>query len=134
MVIAPKYIIAGSYNQYRLYVREHYFDKTQYKFVSDVDSIKGLSDISGVFIGTWADRDDIMDIIVQICIIKSRINDWDMPLEIAKVYNKKCIIQTRQNPPINVINPKPVNNKVFGTTISHILIDELNENHSRRRA
>jgi len=115
-----KYIIAGNYNEYRLYVRDHYFDGIIYKFVSNVDSIRGLNDISGVFIGTWADRDDIMDIIAELCNIKSRISDWDIPLIVSAVYSKKMrefcqkelqnAVSTASNHTISYTPVTPVNN------------------------
>lgn len=121
-----KYIIAGNYEEFRLYITEHYLGlHIQYKFVFNVDSIRGLNDISGVFIGTWADRDDIANIIAEICNIKTRISDWDMPIEIAKVYNKKMreFYQKELQNAVSVssnymINPQPANNIVFTTTIS----------------
>lgn len=125
MDIAPKYIIAGSFNEYRSYIRDKQLDGIQYKWVTDVYSIKGLNDISGVFIGTWADRVDIVDIIGEICNIKTRFSDWDMPIEIAKVYNKKMreFYQKELQNAVSVssnfmINPQPANNIVFTTTIS----------------
>lgn len=79
MDIAPKYIIAGNYNEFRLYVRDHYFDGIIYKFVSHPDSLRGLSDISGVFIGTWYKNINIANILEQIYIIKTKNGVWHMP-------------------------------------------------------
>lgn len=110
MDIASKYIIAGSFNEYRLYIRDKQLDGIQYKWVSNVDSIRGLNDISGVFIGTWADRDDIVKIIQQIHIIKTRYSFWLIPEEIAKVYSEKFIgVNT-------TINPQPANHITVKTT------------------
>ena len=130
------YIIAGSFNEYRLYIRDKQLDGIQYKWVSNVDSIRGLNDISGVFIGTWADRDDIVYIIGEICNIKTRFSDWDMPIEIAKVYNKKMrefyqkelqnAVSTVSNYTTIPYTPvTPVNSIVIGTTIKSIWMDEF---------
>ena len=79
MDIAPKYIIAGSFNEYRRYIRDKQLDGIQYKWVSNVDSIRGLSDISGVFIGTWYKNIYIANILEQIYIIKTKNGVWHMP-------------------------------------------------------
>jgi hypothetical protein len=68
-----KYIVAGNYNEYQAYVKrkpriEHY-----YKYVSGVEILRGLSSIDGFYIGSYKDRPDIDDIIVQIASIKSRM-------------------------------------------------------------
>lgn len=80
-----KYVIAGNVMQYNNYVRSNRLYLLDRRYVSGVDSIRGLSDISGVFIGTWYDREDIMDIINQIIIIKSR-HCWTMPEELKSFY------------------------------------------------
>lgn len=82
-----KYVIAGNCMQYQQYTRSNRLSGLEYRYVSDINSIRGLSDISGVFYGTWRDREDIMDIINQIIIIKSRNGTWDIPKEIISVCN-----------------------------------------------
>jgi hypothetical protein len=77
-----KYVIAGNGMQYQHYIRSNRLSGLDYRYVSDIDSIRGLSDISGVFTGTWYDREDIMDIINQIMVIKSRHGAWTIPKEI----------------------------------------------------
>lgn len=124
MDIAPKYIIAGSYNQYRLYIRDRQLDGIQYIFVSNVNSIRGLNDISGEFIGTWNDRDDIVDIIAEICNIKSRISDWDMPPGLRNVYNSKLF----EKYDISFKDISVPNTTIVGKNVTSIWMDELMSN------
>ena len=82
-----KYVIAGNGMQYQQYIRSNRLSGLDCRYVSCIDSIRGLSDISGVFTGTWYDREDIMDIINQIIIIKSKHNiGWSIPKEIKSFY------------------------------------------------
>lgn len=81
-----KYVIAGNGMQYQQYIRSNRLYGIEYQYVSCIDSIRGLSDISGVFTGTWHDREDIMDIINQIMVIKSRHGGWTMPDELKSFY------------------------------------------------
>ncbi len=67
-----KYIVAGNYNEYQAYVRRKTRDQVYYKYVSDVDIIRGLSEIDGYYIGSYASRKDIEDIKTLIIIIKSK--------------------------------------------------------------
>jgi hypothetical protein len=67
-----KYIVAGNYNEYQAYVRRKTRDQVYYKYVSDVDIIRGLSEIDGYYIGSYASRKDIEHIRVHINIIKSK--------------------------------------------------------------
>ena len=67
-----KYIVAGNWNEFTNYTRNRVGDDTMYIYFSGINIIRGLSDISGVFIGTFQSRPDIEEIKSQIQIIKSR--------------------------------------------------------------
>jgi hypothetical protein len=67
-----KYIVAGNWNEFTNYTRNRVNDDTMYIYVSGINIIRGLSDISGVFIGTFHLRPDLEEIKSQIQIIKSR--------------------------------------------------------------
>lgn len=86
-----KYVIAGNVMQYNNYVRSNRLYLLDRRYVSGVDSIRGLSDISGVFTGTWRDREDIIDIINQIIIIKCKSGDYVLPKEIQDFYKKTAL-------------------------------------------
>ena len=60
-----RYVVAGTYAQYLLYTRTKTDDKF-YIYVSGPDMLRGLRDPKGVFIGTWMDRPDIEDIVLNL--------------------------------------------------------------------
>lgn len=62
------YIIAGNKTQYdvfigKLPISEH---PTLYHYVSGPDSVRGIRDPHGLFIGTWSMRPDIVDIVTNL--------------------------------------------------------------------
>ena len=67
-----KYVVAGNWNEFINYTKNRVDDDTMYIYVSGIDSIRGLDEISGVFIGTFQNRPDIVDIRNTILSIKSR--------------------------------------------------------------
>lgn len=68
-----KYVVAGNYDEYKAYVKRKPRIEFYYKYVVGVDTLRGLSEIDGFYYGTYKDRPDIDDIIVQIAVIKSRM-------------------------------------------------------------
>lgn len=68
----PCYVVAGNYNEFNSWMRNKGHNKLHYTYVSSIDTIRGLSDIHGLFIGTWRERKDIEEIKLYIDIIKNR--------------------------------------------------------------
>ncbi len=78
------YIVAGNYREFVDYIRKKQWEfvKTpilpggevvpEYRYVYGVDTLRGLSTIKGVYIGTWRNRKDIGEILTMINIIKSK--------------------------------------------------------------
>jgi len=65
------YIVAGNNNEYRNWVAEQKkFHPSETRYVSNVDQIRGMSDIEGRFIGTCYDRIDIVEIVNRINIMR----------------------------------------------------------------
>lgn len=60
-----RYVVAGTYDQYVNYARTK-TDDIFYIYVSGPDMLRGLRDPKGVFIGTWMDRPDIEDIVLNL--------------------------------------------------------------------
>ncbi len=56
------FVIAGTLDQYNYYIRAKSFDKL-YVYVSSPDTLRGHQDVHGVFIGTWRERSDIVEIL-----------------------------------------------------------------------
>jgi hypothetical protein len=59
----PYYVVAGTYEEFRAYLMKQN-PRVNCRYVSAVDVVRGQSDIRGVFIGTWYERDDINSILV----------------------------------------------------------------------
>lgn len=75
----PIYIVAGSFEQYRNYClkkKEQYDERGEifplHKYVSNVDTLRGLNSIKGFYIGTYEQRSDIDQIKFQIAVIKTK--------------------------------------------------------------
>lgn len=56
------FVIAGTHDEFKHYTRDKVLDK-HYVYVSRYESLHGFRDIHGVFIGTWRDRSDIIQIL-----------------------------------------------------------------------
>lgn len=67
-----KYIVAGNYNEYQAYVKRKPRIEYYYKYVSGVDTLRGLSEVNGAYIGTYYQRPDIEDIKDAIAVIKTK--------------------------------------------------------------
>lgn len=64
------YVVAGNFEQFRKYQLLNKvidgIDTSSYVYVSGPDMLRGLRDPKGVFIGTWMDRPDIEDIVLNL--------------------------------------------------------------------
>ena len=82
-MIKKKYIVAGTYEQYRQFLYNHKDDiNVEYIYVQSVNNLKGLSNIEGFLIGTYYNRPDIVAIMDTIRIIKSKQTEY-IPAENA---------------------------------------------------
>ena len=61
----PIFIVAGTHEQYRTYHREKGLDR-RFRYVSGPEVLKGFSNPQVEFVGTWLDRSDIQEIIMQV--------------------------------------------------------------------
>jgi hypothetical protein len=61
----PFYVVAGNYDQFRAYLMKQN-PRVNCRYVSEVDVLRGQSDIRGIFIGTWYKRSDITSILVSL--------------------------------------------------------------------
>jgi len=68
------YIISGNYDQYKQWTWERGVDRKDFVFVGGPDILRGIRDPHGVFIGTWYERKDIDDILVQL-VAASRVDN-----------------------------------------------------------
>lgn len=68
-----KYVVAGNHNEFVNYVNKKQLENgVHYIYVNGPDQLRGLNEISGVFIGTFEERSDIEEIRLQITLIKGR--------------------------------------------------------------
>jgi hypothetical protein len=56
------YIIAGTYEQYKHWLRTKIFSPSTHVYVTNSDTLIGVYNPRGWFIGTWRDRDDMEEI------------------------------------------------------------------------
>lgn len=61
-----KYVIAGNYKEYKYFIDKKKFNPEEYVYVNDADSLRGLHDIHGYYVGTWRSRQDIDSIKLNI--------------------------------------------------------------------
>ena len=52
-------VIAGSYNQYREFIRENNVDSKEYFYVSSFERILGMRKLKYILYGTWYIRTDL---------------------------------------------------------------------------
>lgn len=68
---------------------------SHFVYVSGVDTIRGYSNPSGFFIGTWYMRDDIRDILAVL--LASCIGDSEKVVKIGSMYNRLAEIESMEN-------------------------------------
>ena len=57
------YIVAGNYEQYHAWIKERGLSPKEWVYVSGRDTVRGVRNPEGRFIGTWYQRDDAFDIL-----------------------------------------------------------------------
>ena len=57
------FVIAGNWNEFEYYTRDKMLNSTSYVYVANSDALRGHQDIHGVFIGSWRERKDIVEIL-----------------------------------------------------------------------
>jgi hypothetical protein len=70
------YIIAGNYDQYKKWVWERgLYGNKDFVFVAAPDAFRGIEDPGGRFIGTWYERPDAFDILMQLRVCSRQRNE-----------------------------------------------------------
>jgi hypothetical protein len=62
------YVIAGNSDEYHSYIRTKNNSIESYRYVRDEDSIRGIENPDGVFIGSWRKRKDIKVLMVALLV------------------------------------------------------------------
>ena len=86
--VKPVYVIAGNADQYHDYVKKNYHTGKTYRYVRNKDSIRGVENPDGVFIGSWRERDDINSLMVALLTI---MKDENKREAIKQLMNKEFI-------------------------------------------
>ena len=73
-----KYVVAGTYDEYRSHLKKNNYNPKDYRYVSSVLALHGLTDIQGFYIGRYAERVDIQE-------IREKINNIKF---VSKIYGK----------------------------------------------
>jgi hypothetical protein len=75
-------VIAGNNDEYNQYTRKK-LEESEYSATLNVysaDALVGISNPTGVFIGTWSNRPDLYEVLEMLVNIKTRTNpDWELP-------------------------------------------------------
>lgn len=72
-----RYVVAGSFDEYKRWrarklASDATFDHRDWTYVHGVETLRGLEQCHGVYIGTYAQRPDIDEIRAQIAIVNAR--------------------------------------------------------------
>ena len=90
-------IVAGNYAEFSAYKRHKLnqalmnddaglgMEIQSYRYVESANSIRGMRDVSGVFIGSWRSRKDILEIVANLRFLMSQRNN-----ALEKVWNELC--------------------------------------------
>jgi hypothetical protein len=69
------YIVAGNYEQYHAWIKETDLSPKEWVYVSGRDTVRGVRNPEGRFIGTWYQRDDAFDILTVLGVSTDVKND-----------------------------------------------------------
>ena len=69
------YIVAGNYEQFLLWIRERGLSSSDWVYVSNKDTIRGVRNPGGRLIGTWYEREDAMDILAALVVASDVKNE-----------------------------------------------------------
>ena len=86
MNIVKMLVVAGNMEEFYEFIQKKNSISTVYSYVNSPSAFIGMSkdDLKGIFIGTWYDRPDILNIVAAINVIKGGI-----PLEVTDKLNER---------------------------------------------
>lgn len=86
------YVIAGNVFEFDRFIKKKSAEMwnegntsvslSDFVYVSGVDTLNGLSEIQGFYVGTWKNRSDVMEIQLQVHIIKEKMKQNEIFLKI----------------------------------------------------
>ena len=90
-------IVAGNHMEFTAYKRQKLnqalmnddaglgMEVQAYRYVDSADKLRGMRDVTGVFIGSWRSRKDILEIVAQLRFMMTQRNH-----ALEKVWNELC--------------------------------------------
>ena len=90
-------IVAGNHMEFTAYKRQKLnqalmnddaglgMEVQAYRYVDSADKIRGMRDVTGVFIGSWRSRKDILEIVAQLRFMMSQRNH-----ALERIWNELC--------------------------------------------
>jgi hypothetical protein len=70
-------VIARNYDQYANWIHQRALSNEDWRYVNGIDSIRGIENPHGIFIGTWYERWDIHDILIHL-VASSRVENPEL--------------------------------------------------------
>ena len=64
-----KFVVCGNSNEYHNYIRMNNKSPREYVYLHDASQMRGMSEVHGVFIGTYRERPDIEEVVHMIRMI-----------------------------------------------------------------
>jgi len=79
------WVVCGTYAEYEQYIRTKSPKAfNRYQYLSSIDNLRGLTEVHGVFYGSWRERMDIEHIIALINIINKTSKTFGVPTDTPK--------------------------------------------------
>lgn len=90
-------IVAGNHMEFTAYKRQKLnqalmnedaglgMEVQAYRYVDSADKLRGMRDVTGVFIGSWRSREDILEIVAQLRFMMTQRNP-----ALERVWNELC--------------------------------------------
>lgn len=115
MNIVKMLVVAGDMDEFYEFIQKKNSISTAYSYVNSPSAFLGMSkdDLKGIFIGTWYDRPDILNIVTAISVIKGGI-----PLEVTDKLNE------RYNSTISVSNTTTSSFNDIETSFNEYRVDQ----------
>lgn len=112
------YVIAGTFQQFIVYKNRKQVENDgggeEYVYVGSSNTIRGIKNPRGVFIGTWRKRPDIMDVLMQLRVCQSHLNP-----SLEKIWDSMKVTSTTQQ--IVTVNVTQAQEDLSKAIDAHIL-------------
>jgi len=128
-MIKKKYIVSGTYEEYNEFVYKRRNEvNTSYVYVQHATQLTGLSNIEGIYIGTYFKRPDIEEIKERIALSK---RSTDKEISYTNEYSVENYFDIGNNRYVAKKEYKPAEDSVYGNVSGYIVepVQQLDNNH-----